>query len=184
MVVQYLIEVGANVMARDDELDTPLRLALKGLRGRSKVGSLLNGFLRTGQCLLISGADMYAVNRKQHTPLTIAKRMKGTDIGCLFKEGSAVAVYEAGVRGRQTGYKSISPQRLWDAYLDKQTEAAIEALQTKKLKAEAAASEKSSHQNLKRQQNKKSNVAKLQTRNKSKRKQNPRENMKKGKPRR
>jgi ankyrin repeat protein len=58
MVVQYLIEVSANVMARDDELDTPLHLALKGLRGSSKVGSLLIGFLRTVQWLLIGGADI------------------------------------------------------------------------------------------------------------------------------
>lgn len=29
MIVQHLIEAGANVMARDDELDTPLHLALK-----------------------------------------------------------------------------------------------------------------------------------------------------------
>jgi ankyrin repeat protein len=27
--VQYLIEAGADIMARDDELDTPLHLALK-----------------------------------------------------------------------------------------------------------------------------------------------------------
>jgi ankyrin repeat protein len=152
MVVQYLIEVGANVMARDDELDTPLHLALKGLRGRSGVGSLLSGFLRTVQWLLIRGADMHAVNRKQHTPLTIANKMKATDVGCLFKESSAVVIYEARVLWHQPGCKSISLQRLWDAYLDKQTKAAIEALRTNKYQSEAAAREKSSKKNLKMQQ--------------------------------
>jgi hypothetical protein len=152
MVVQYLIEMGANVMARDDEDATPLHLALREFGGSRWIGSSPTGFLRTVQWLLISGADMHAANQKEQTPLMIAKKIKGTDVGCLIKKGSAVAVYKAGVPRRQPGCKSISLQRLWDAYLDKQTEAAVEALRAKKLQAEAAAKEKSSKQNLKMQQ--------------------------------
>ena len=43
MIVQYLIKVGADIMAGDDELDTPLHLALKD-RGASQFS---NGSLRT-----------------------------------------------------------------------------------------------------------------------------------------
>jgi ankyrin repeat protein len=49
VIVQYLIEVGANVMARDDDLETPLHSALRGLKRSSWLGSSPNGFLRTVQ---------------------------------------------------------------------------------------------------------------------------------------
>lgn len=90
MIVQYLIESGANVMARDDELDNPLHLALKD-RGASR---FLNGHLRSVQWLLISGTDTHAHNRKGQTPFSMAKQIKGSDVECLFKKGSRIAVYE------------------------------------------------------------------------------------------
>jgi hypothetical protein len=152
MVVQYLIEVGANVMARDDDLETPLHFVLRGLGRSSWRGPSPNGFLRTVQWLLVSGADIHAVNQEEQTPLMIAENIKGTYVGCLFKKGSVVAVYKPGVLGSQSGRKSISLQRLWNDYVDKRTEAAIEALSTKKLHAKAAARDKSSKQNPKRQQ--------------------------------
>jgi ankyrin repeat protein len=104
MIVQYLIEAGANIMARDDKLDTPLHLALKD-RGASQFSS---GCLRTVQWLLISGADTHARNRKGRTPISMAMQIKGSDIGCLFKKGSRIAVYEAGFQGRQPGCSSPS----------------------------------------------------------------------------
>jgi len=95
---------------------------------------------------------MYAANQKQQTPLIIAKKMKSSDVGCLFKKDSTVAVYETGFLERQLGCKSTSLQQLWDDYLDKQTEAAIAALGAKNLQAEAVAREKSSKQKLITQQ--------------------------------
>lgn len=145
MIVQHLIEAGANVMARDDELDTPLHLALKD-RGASQFSS---GCLRTVQWLLISGADMHARNRKGRTPVSMAMQIKGSDIGCLFKKGSRIAVYEAGFQGRQPGCRPTSLQRLWAAYLDKQTEAAIEALRVQRI---ATARAESANQRLQMQQ--------------------------------
>jgi ankyrin repeat protein len=129
IILQHLIEAGADVMARDDELDTPLHLALKD-HGASQFSS---GCLKTVQWLLISGADMHARNRKGRTPVSIAMQIKGSDIGCLFKKGSRIAVYEAGFQGRQPGCKPTSLQRLWAAYLDKQTEAAIEASEVQRI---------------------------------------------------
>ena len=106
--VQHLIEAGANVMARDEELDTSLHLALKD----RDASQLSRGCLRTVQWLLISGADMHARNRKGQTPVSMAMRIRGSDVGCLFKKGSRVAVYEAGFRGRQPGCRSTSLQQL------------------------------------------------------------------------
>jgi ankyrin repeat protein len=145
MIVQHLIEVGADVMAGDDELDTPLHLALKD-RGASQFS---NGSLRTVQWLLISGADMHARNRKGRTPVSMAMQIKGSDVGCLFKKGSRIAVYEAGFQGRQPGCKPTSLQRLWAAYLDKQTEAAIEASRVQRI---ATARAESTNQRLQMQQ--------------------------------
>jgi hypothetical protein len=145
MIVQHLIEAGANVMARDDQLHTPLHLALKD-RGASQFSS---GRLRTVQWLLISGADMHARNRKGRTPVSMAMQIKGSDIGCLFKKGSKIAVYEAGFQGRPPGCRSTSLQRLWAAYLDKQTEAAIEASRVKRV---ANAREESANQRRQMQQ--------------------------------
>ncbi len=96
MIVQHLIEVGANIMAGDNELDTPLHLALKDCRA----SQFSSGSLRTVQWLLISGADMHARNRKGRTPVSMAMQIKGSDVGCLFKKGSRIAVYEAGFQGR------------------------------------------------------------------------------------
>jgi Ankyrin repeats (3 copies) len=148
VIVQHLIEEGANVMARDEELETPLHLALKD-RGASQLPSRR---LRTVQWLLISGADMHARNRKGQTPVSMAMQIKGSDVGCLFKKGSRIAVYEAGCQGRQPGYGSTSLQRLWVAYLDKQTEAATNASRVKRIQAEATAREESAKQKLQMQQ--------------------------------
>jgi len=120
-------------------------LALKD-RGASQFSS---GCLRTVQWLLISGADTHARNRKGRTPISMAMQIKGSDIGCLFKKGSRIAVYEAGFQGRQPGCSSPSLQRLWAAYLDKQTEVAIEAARVKKI---AIAREESANQRLQLQQ--------------------------------
>jgi hypothetical protein len=95
---------------------------------------------------------MHAVNQKEQTPFMIAKKMKGPYVDSLFKKVPAVAVYKSGVLGSQSGCKSICLQRLCSNYLDKRTKASIEALRAKKLQAEAAARERSSKQNLKRQQ--------------------------------
>jgi hypothetical protein len=145
MIVQHLIESGANIMARDDELDTPLHLALND-RGASQFSS---GCLRAVQWLLISGADTHARNRKGRTPISMGMQIKGSDIGCLFKKGSRIAVYEAGFQSRQPGCRSPSLQRLWAAYLDKQTEIAIEASRVKRI---ATAREESANQRLQLQQ--------------------------------
>jgi hypothetical protein len=77
----------------------------------------------------------------------MAMQIKGSDIGCLFKKGSRIAVYEAGFQGRQPGCRSL--QRLWAAYLDKQTEAAIEASRVKRI---ATAREESDNQRLQMRQ--------------------------------
>jgi ankyrin repeat protein len=148
MIVQHLIEAGANVMGRDDELDTPLHIALKD-REASQFSSRC---LRTVQWLLISGADMHARNRKGQTPVSMAMQIKGSDLGCLFKKGSRIAVYEAGFQSRQPGYRSTSLQRLWAAYLDKQNEAAIEASRAKRIQAEATARKESAKKRLQMQQ--------------------------------
>ena len=148
VLVQHLIAAGANVMARDEGLDTSLHLALK-----DRVASQLSiGYLRTVQWLLISGANVHARNRKGQTPVSIAMRIKGSDVGCLFKEGSRIAVYEAGFQGCQPGCRSTSLQRLWAAYLDKKAEAAIEAARAKRIQAEAAAREESARRRLQMEQ--------------------------------
>lgn len=148
VIVQHLLEAGANVMAQDDELETPLHLALKDREG----SQLSSGCLRTVQWLLVSGADMHARNRKGQTPVSMAMQIKGSDVGCMFKRGSRIAVYEAGCQAHQPGCRSTSLQRLWAAYLDKQTEAATEASRVKRIQAEAIAREESAKQKMQRQQ--------------------------------
>jgi ankyrin repeat protein len=108
VIVQHLINAGANVMAQDDELETPLHLALKDRKG----SQLSRRCLRTVQWLLISGADMHARNRQGQTLVSMAMQIKGSDVGCLFKKGSRIAVYEAGCQGCQPGCSSTSLQRL------------------------------------------------------------------------
>jgi hypothetical protein len=146
MIVQHLIEAGANVMARDDELDTPLHLALNDRRA----SQFSSRCLRTVQWLMISGANTHARNRKGRTPISMGMQINSSDIGCLFKKGSRIAVYEAGFQGRQPGCRSPSLQALWTAYLDKQTEIAIEASRVKRI---ATAQEESANQRLQLQQN-------------------------------
>ncbi|RDL30235.1 uncharacterized protein BP5553_10513 [Venustampulla echinocandica] len=143
-VVQCLIEAGANVMAQDDELETPLHLALR------EGGGFPTGRLRTVQWLLVSGADRHARNRKRETPLNILTRTKGSDLRCLFSKGFRIAVYEADAEGNQ-GHKPTSLQRLWSAYIDKQTEAATESSRLRRLQAGAAVEAESARVKLQAQ---------------------------------
>jgi ankyrin repeat protein len=102
--VQYFIKAGADIIARDNKLDTPLHLALKDYRA----SQFFSRYFRTVQWLFISGADIYARNRKGQIPVSIAMQIKGSDIGYLFKKGSRIAVYKAGFQGRQPGCKPTS----------------------------------------------------------------------------
>ncbi len=92
-----LVKTGCQCNARDDEeLDTRLHLVLKDCEAIQ----VSRGRLRTVQWLLISGADWHAHNWKGRTPVSMAMQIKGSDVACVFKKGSRIAVFEASFQGR------------------------------------------------------------------------------------
>jgi ankyrin repeat protein len=146
-IAQVLIDAGADIMARDFQLDTPLHFVLKAyLENRSSTGHF-----RAVQWLLVSGADPHARNRNGETPFKLAMQ-SNSDVKWLFKKGLSIAGYEAGSQAYpKPEHESNSLQRLWAAYLDKQTEAATEAARAKRLQVEAAAQKQLAKQKLRLQ---------------------------------